>query len=146
MSARRNPRSGNLPGHPDVGKMVGQQAAERPGQLADRVERRRQAPIDDDLLQITTVAQTALFIEPIQNIYRARLRALKYYVVMSTAGRTPKDVLEYAKKHDAKQLDLRFTDLPGLQQPISYPMSQLKEETFEEGFGIDGSSIRGWAA
>src|SRR5580700_905731 len=65
---------------------------------------------------------------------------------MSTAGRTPKDVLEYAKKHDAKQLDLRFTDLPGLQQHISYPMSQLKEETFEEGFGIDGSSIRGWAA
>src|SRR6202161_4865184 len=65
---------------------------------------------------------------------------------MSTAGRAPKDVLEYAKKHDAKQLDLRFTDLPGLQQHISYPLSQLKEETFEEGFGIDGSSIRGWAA
>ena len=65
---------------------------------------------------------------------------------MSTAGRTPKEVLEFAKKHDAKQLDLRFTDLPGLQQHISYPISQLNEDTFEEGFGIDGSSIRGWAA
>jgi glutamine synthetase len=59
---------------------------------------------------------------------------------------TPKDVLEFAKKNDARQVDLRFTDLPGLQQHISYPISQLSEDTFEEGFGIDGSSIRGWAA
>jgi glutamine synthetase len=58
----------------------------------------------------------------------------------------PKEVLEYAKKHDAKQIDLRFTDLPGLSQHISYPISQLTEDCFEEGFGIDGSSIRGWAA
>jgi glutamine synthetase len=59
---------------------------------------------------------------------------------------TPKDVLEFAKKHDAKQLDLRFTDIPGLTHHISYPISQLSEDSFEEGFGIDGSSIRGWAA
>src|SRR5437899_1085083 len=65
---------------------------------------------------------------------------------MSKDGKTPKDVLEYAKKHDAKQLDLRFTDLPGLQQHVSYPLSELDEDTFEQGFGIDGSSIRGWAA
>src|SRR5213593_1526646 len=65
---------------------------------------------------------------------------------MSTAGKTPKEILEYAKKHDTKQLDLRFTDLPGLQQHVSYPITQLEESSFEEGFGIDGSSIRGWAA
>ena len=59
---------------------------------------------------------------------------------------TPQEVLEYAKQNDARQLDLRFTDLPGLQQHISYPISQLSEDAFEEGFGIDGSSIRGWAA
>jgi glutamine synthetase len=59
---------------------------------------------------------------------------------------SPKEVLEFAKKNNALQLDLRFTDLPGLQQHISYPMSQLTEDSFEEGFGIDGSSIRGWAA
>jgi glutamine synthetase len=58
----------------------------------------------------------------------------------------PKEVLEYAKKNDARQVDLRFTDLPGLNQHISYPISMLKEDAFEEGFGIDGSSIRGWAA
>ena len=57
---------------------------------------------------------------------------------MSHAGKNPKDVLDYAKKHDARQLDLRFTDLPGLQQHVSYPITQLEEESFEEGFGIDG--------
>jgi glutamine synthetase len=59
---------------------------------------------------------------------------------------SPKEVLEYAAKHEARQLDLRFTDLPGLNQHISYPISMLKEDVLEEGFGIDGSSIRGWAA
>ena len=77
--------------------------------------------------------------------YLSRAPALKYYVVMSTAE-DPERCPRVCEKHDAKQLDLRFTDLPGLQQHISYPMSQLKEDTFEEGFGIDGSSIRGWAA
>src|SRR5487761_1005580 len=66
--------------------------------------------------------------------------------MMTNAGKSPKDVLEYAKKYDARQLDLRFTDLPGLQQHVSYPISQLDADSFEEGFGIDGSSIRGWAA
>src|SRR5437763_14063900 len=59
---------------------------------------------------------------------------------------SPKEVLEYAKQKEARQFDLRFTDLPGLQQHVSYPISQLEEDSFEEGFGIDGSSIRGWAA
>ena len=59
---------------------------------------------------------------------------------------TPKEVLEYARKYEARQLDLRFIDIPGLQQHVSYPISQLTEDSFESGFGIDGSSIRGWAA
>ena len=56
-----------------------------------------------------------------------------------------KTVLDFAKQHDAKILDLRFTDIPGLWHHISYPIAQLSESSFEEGFGIDGSSIRGWA-
>ena len=36
---------------------------------------------------------------------------------------SPKEVLEFAKKNDARQLDLRFTDLPGLLQHISYPIT-----------------------
>ena len=59
---------------------------------------------------------------------------------------TPKEVVEFAKQKEIRQVDLRFTDLPGLQQHISYPIQELDEDSFEEGFGIDGSSIRGWAA
>jgi glutamine synthetase len=59
---------------------------------------------------------------------------------------TSKEVLEFAKTHEVKELDLRFTDLPGLNQHISYPINMLDEGAFEDGFGIDGSSIRGWAA
>src|SRR5580692_1369932 len=56
----------------------------------------------------------------------------------------PKGVLEFATKHNAKILDLRFTDLPGLWQHVSYPIGELEESSFKEGFGFDGSSIRGW--
>ena len=56
------------------------------------------------------------------------------------------EVMEFAKKNDVRQVDLRFTDLPGLSQHISYPIGMLDEDSFEDGFGIDGSSIRGWAA
>jgi len=59
---------------------------------------------------------------------------------------TPREVLEFAKTNGVQFVDLRFTDLPGLQHHISYPIGQLDEEAFEEGFGMDGSSIRGWAA
>src|ERR1700675_3732894 len=58
----------------------------------------------------------------------------------------PKEILEFARKKEVHQVDLRFTDLPGLSQHVSYPITQLTEDSFEEGFGIDGSSIRGWAA
>ena len=57
----------------------------------------------------------------------------------------PKPVLEFARQHDARILDLRFTDIPGLWHHVSYPIDQLTEASFEDGFGIDGSSIRAWA-
>src|ERR1022692_4525104 len=63
-----------------------------------------------------------------------------------SAIKTPKDVLAFAKEHKVEMLDLRFTDLPGLQHHISFPIKQLEESSFENGFGIDGSGIRGWAA
>src|SRR3954467_4843738 len=59
---------------------------------------------------------------------------------------SPQEVLEFAAKNSARQLDLRFSDIPGLQHHISYPISELQADSFENGFGIDGSSIRGWAA
>lgn len=57
---------------------------------------------------------------------------------------TPKEVLEYAKKNDAKVVDIRFMDFPGVWQHFSVPLSELDEGSFEDGFGFDGSSIRGW--
>jgi len=55
-----------------------------------------------------------------------------------------KDVIALAKEKGAKILDLRFMDFPGMWQNTSYPISELTKECFEEGFGFDGSSIRGW--
>jgi glutamine synthetase len=57
---------------------------------------------------------------------------------------TPKSVLELAKKSGAKMVDLKFADTFGTWQHFSCPISELTEETFEEGLGFDGSSIRGW--
>ena len=64
---------------------------------------------------------------------------------MST-NRTPAEVLTYARENDARMLDVRFADLPGLWQHVTYPIEQLDESVFEDGFGFDGSSIRGWQA
>ena len=57
-----------------------------------------------------------------------------------------KGVLEYSAKHKAKILDLRFIDVPGIWQHVSYPIGELTEDSFHEGFGFDASSIRGWAS
>ncbi len=59
---------------------------------------------------------------------------------------TPQKVLEYAKKNNAKMVDLRFMDFPGLWQHFSVPINKLELSIFEEGLGFDGSSIRGWQA
>lgn len=59
---------------------------------------------------------------------------------------TPKDVLDMIKKEKVEIIDLRFMDFPGLWQHFSIPIKELEEDTFEEGLGFDGSSIRGWQA
>jgi glutamine synthetase len=57
-----------------------------------------------------------------------------------------KTVLKYAEDQGAKFVSVRFTDLPGSWHHLSYPIAMLNEESFEEGFGFDASSLRGWAA
>jgi glutamine synthetase len=57
---------------------------------------------------------------------------------------TPKEVLDMAKENGAVVVDLRFMDFPGLWQHFTVPISELEESSFEDGFGFDGSSIRGW--
>jgi glutamine synthetase len=57
----------------------------------------------------------------------------------------PADVVKYAQQHGAKMIDCKFVDFPGTWQHITFPVDRL-ESGMEEGFGFDGSSIRGWKA
>ena len=61
-------------------------------------------------------------------------------------AKTPQDVFQMIKDHNVKILDLRFTDFPGTWQHFSARIEMLEEDSFEDGFGFDGSSIRGWQA
>ncbi len=53
-------------------------------------------------------------------------------------------VFEMLKEHNARFVDMRFTDPRGKWQHVSFPASALDQDTFEEGIGFDGSSIDGW--
>ena len=57
---------------------------------------------------------------------------------------TPNKVLEMAKKAGAKMVDIKFVDTFGTWQHFSVPIRELSPTVFKEGFGFDGSSIRGW--
>ncbi len=57
---------------------------------------------------------------------------------------TPKQVLAFAKENECKFLDVKFQDFLGLWQHYTRPIQELDESTFENGYGFDGSSIRGW--
>ncbi len=53
-------------------------------------------------------------------------------------------ILKYVKESGVEIIDLRFTDIPGQWQHFSILPSELTENSFEEGIGFDGSSIRGF--
>ncbi|HYG82686.1 MAG TPA: glutamine synthetase beta-grasp domain-containing protein, partial [Pyrinomonadaceae bacterium] len=57
-----------------------------------------------------------------------------------------KNVLKYASDEGAKFVSVRFTDLPGAWHHLTFPIDQLSEDSFEDGFGFDASSLRGWAS
>ena len=57
-----------------------------------------------------------------------------------------KTALKYAEEQGAKFLSLRFTDLVGAWHHLTYPIHELDEGSFEDGFGFDASSLRGWAS
>lgn len=59
-------------------------------------------------------------------------------------GYTPEDVLDIVEENSAELIDLKFMDFPGLWQHFTVPADKLTLEAFEEGFGFDGSSMRGW--
>jgi len=62
------------------------------------------------------------------------------------AAKTPADVVKLIKDKKIKAVDLRFMDFPGMVQHFTVPAHAIDEDTFKEGLGFDGSSIRGWQA
>src|ERR1035438_8684147 len=56
------------------------------------------------------------------------------------------DVLKYIKANGIKFIDLKFMDMPGQWQHFTVPITAFGADSFEDGFGFDGSSIRGWKA
>ena len=57
---------------------------------------------------------------------------------------SPEEVLAYIKEEDVVFVDIRFTDLPGVQQHFNVPAKTVDEDFFKEGQLFDGSSIRGF--
>ena len=57
-----------------------------------------------------------------------------------------KNVLKLIKENDITYIDLRFTDPRGKMQHVSQHVSTITEDSLNEGFMFDGSSIAGWKA
>lgn len=53
-------------------------------------------------------------------------------------------VMDMIQEYGVKFVDLRFTDIKGKEQHISFPASQVNEDFFEEGKMFDGSSMVAW--
>jgi glutamine synthetase len=52
--------------------------------------------------------------------------------------------LKLLKEHEARWIDLRFTDTKGKEQHVTFPASVANDSFFTEGKMFDGSSIAGW--
>ncbi|NUL81946.1 MAG: type I glutamate--ammonia ligase [Armatimonadetes bacterium] len=55
-----------------------------------------------------------------------------------------RQAIDFARSHEARVVDFKFTDLFGAWHHFSGPIDLLSESLFEEGIGFDGSSIRGF--
>ncbi|MGZ8726147.1 MAG: glutamine synthetase beta-grasp domain-containing protein, partial [Aeromicrobium sp.] len=56
------------------------------------------------------------------------------------------ELFKYIKDEGVEEIDIRFTDLPGIQQHFSVPVSSFGPDVFEDGLMFDGSSVRGFQA
>lgn len=54
------------------------------------------------------------------------------------------EVFELIKENECEFVDVRFTDTKGKWQHVTFPIHQLSEDSFEDGFAFDGSSVAGW--
>lgn len=56
------------------------------------------------------------------------------------------DLLQFMTDEGVEFLDIRFTDLPGMEHHFSIPASEVTAEALAEGLAFDGSSIRGFTS
>lgn len=76
--------------------------------------------------------------------------AVAHQVALSHNGKspkpiaTPKEVLEFARDKKVAIVDFKFVDLFGGWQHFSTPVTELSEDIFYDGLGVDGSSVRGF--
>jgi glutamine synthetase len=56
------------------------------------------------------------------------------------------NVISFVKSNKIQFIDFKFMDFPGQWQHFTVPVSEFSESSFENGYGFDGSSIRGWKA
>lgn len=66
------------------------------------------------------------------------------YVAPESARTSPAALLDWGKEGGAEALDIRFSDIRGHTQHFTVPLATVDEGDFEEGFGFDGSSVRGF--
>ena len=57
---------------------------------------------------------------------------------------TADEVIKYIADEGVEYVDVRFSDLPGIQQHFSIPASSFDKDLAEEGLAFDGSSVRGF--
>ena len=57
-----------------------------------------------------------------------------------------KKIMDMIKENDVTYVDVRFTDPRGKMQHLTQHIDTIDEESLQEGFMFDGSSIAGWKA
>ncbi len=65
---------------------------------------------------------------------------------MAKANSPVDKVLSFIKSNKIEFIDLKFMDFPGQWQHFTVPANHFDADSFDDGFGFDGSSIRGWKA
>ena len=66
------------------------------------------------------------------------------YLAPDSAKTSAAALLSWASEQGAEALDIRFSDIRGHTQHFTVPLVTVDEGDFEEGFGFDGSSVRGF--
>ncbi len=68
------------------------------------------------------------------------------FVLPDSAKASPDALLKWANENGVQEVDVRFVDIRGIVQHFSMPLASVDTGMFEDGFGFDGSSIRGFQA